>query len=355
MRGVKILSAKSDLMKYAGSLQQVAYVRPITYTKGRSSNLKAFDVKNGKISFRVLADKCLDVSEFSYGGININFLSKPGLQGRGHYDTNGAEAQRSIMCGLFFTAGLEHIGGPCNVKGVDYPMHGRIRTTPAEHLSSDAFWVGDEYHLKISGEMREAMLFGENLVLRRSIETVYGTKSFTLTDEFENESFRDEPLMLLYHFNLGWPFLNENTKFYIPTTKITPRNYDAEGHEDRYNVMEAPKDNEPEYVFLHDVKSTSNGDSEAIAVNPDLKLGVKISWNKKYLPHFMEWKSIASGDYVVGLEPANSLVHGRSWYEEHGNLHTIAPFAKEKNVLTFEILDGEAEIEKSVSEFKNKF
>ncbi|MBR0075931.1 MAG: aldose 1-epimerase family protein [Synergistaceae bacterium] len=349
------ISNKSDLMKHLGSIQQAAYVRPIEYTEGRSKNLKAFDVKNDKISFRVLADKCLDMSEFSYAGVNMGFLSKPGLQGLGHYDTNGLEAQRSIMGGFFFTPGLENIGAPCNVNGVDYPMHGRIRSTPAEHLCSDSYWENGEYHLKISGEMREAALFGENLVLRRSIETVYGQKSFTLTDEFENQAFRDEVLMLLYHINIGWPFLDENTKLYIPTAKITPRNSWAEGHEDKYNVMEAPKDNEPEYVFIHEIKSDSNNDTEVIAVNSGLKLGLKISWNTKYLPHFMEWKSIASGDYVIGIEPANSLVHGREWYEKNGNAHKIAPFEKEKNILTFTILDGENEIKNAVSAFENKF
>ena len=346
---------KSDIMKYVGSIQQLAYVRPVNYMEGRSSGLKAFDVKNCKMSFRVLADKCLDISEFSYSGINISFLSKPGLQGLGHYDTNGPEAQRSIMGGLLFTAGLENIGAPCDVNGKDYPMHGRIRTTPAEHLSSDSYWDNDEYKLKISGEMREAELFGENLVLRRSIETTCGQKSFTLTDEIENESFRDEPLMLLYHANIGWPFLDENTKFYIPTTHITPRNKDAEGHENKYNVMEAPKDNEPEYVFFHEIKSDSNGDTEVIAVNDSLKLGLKISWNTKFLPHFIQWKSIASGDYVVGLEPANSLVHGRKWYHGHGKIHTLAPFAKEKNILTFTILEGDSEINQAVTAFKAKF
>ena len=344
---------KKDLMRYVGTFQQAAYVRPIEYAEGRSKNLKAFDIKNGKISMRVLADKCLDVSEFSYGGVNMSFLSKPGLQGLGHYDTNGLEAQRSIMGGLFFTAGLENIGAPCNIDGADYPMHGRIRTTPAEHLSSDAFWDGGKYHIKISGEMRESALFGENLVLRRSIETIYGEKSFTLTDEFENENFRDEPLMLLYHINMGWPFLDENTKFYIPTSKITPRNDDAKGHEDRYNLMEAPKDNEPEYVFIHEIKADSNNDTEVIAVNENLNLGLKISWNKKYLPHFMQWKSIASGDYVVGLEPANSLVHGRAWYGE--KVHKIKPFGKEKNILNFTVLDGENEIKEAIAAFENKF
>ena len=347
--------SKKDLMRYSGSLQQIAYVRPIIYYEGRSKGLKAYDVKNGKMSFRVLADKCLDVSEFSYAGINMSFLSKPGLQGLAHYDTNGAEAQRSIMGGFFFTAGLENICAPCNINGVDYPMHGRIRTTPAEHLSSDAFWENDEYKIKISGEMREAALFGENLVLRRSIETKYGSKSFVLTDEFENEAFRDEVLMLLYHINIGWPFLDEHTKIYIPTSKITPRNSDAEGHEENYNVMDAPKDNEPEYVFIHDIKADKNKDTEVIAVNTKLKLGLKIAWNTKYLPYFMQWKSTASGDYVIGLEPANSLVHGRVWHEEHGNIHKIAPFTKEKNILVFTILDGEEEIKEAVTAFENKF
>lgn len=341
---------KCDLLKHVGSIQQLAYVRPVTYSEGRSSNLKAFDVKNDRMSFRVLADKCLDVSEFSYAGVNFNFLSKPGLQGLAHYDTNGAEAQRSIMGGLFFTAGLENIGGPCNSNGMDFPMHGRIRTTPAEHLSSDAFWNDDDYTLRISGEMREAMLFGENLVLRRSIETVYGSKSFTLTDEFENQSFRDEPLMLLYHINLGFPFLTENTKFYIPTTKITPRNSDAQGHESEFNIMNPPVDNEPEYVFFHELKTDSNLNTCVVAVNPDLKLGLKISWNTKYLPHFLQWKSIASGDYVVGLEPANSLVHGRKYYEDNGNIHKIPSLSKEKNIINFTVLDGDFEINKSISE-----
>ena len=352
---MQTLNKKSEILRYVGSIQQEVYARPLTYSEGRSSGLKAFDVKNGKMSFRVLADKCLDVSEFSYAGVNMSFLSKPGLQGRGHYDTNGLEAQRSIMGGLFFTAGLENIGAPCSVSGADYPMHGRIRTTPAEHLSSDSFWADDEYRVKISGEMREAALFGENLVLRRSIETVYGEKSFTLTDEFENESFRDEALMLLYHINLGFPFLSENTKFYLPTSKVTPRDENAKGKEEKYNIMEAPKDNEPEYVFIHELKSDADNDTEILAVNPVLKLGLKISWNKKFLPHFMQWKSIASGDYVVGLEPANSLVHGRKWYEEKGNIHRLAPFAKEKNILKFTVLDGDDEIKKAVEAFEKKF
>ena len=347
------MTVKSDMMKYVGSMQQAAYVRPIMYADGSASGLKAWDVKNGPMSFRVLADKCLDIGEFSYRGVNMGFLAKQGLQGREHYGPHGVEGQRTIMGGLLFTAGTETIGVPCTAGGVDIPLHGRLRCVPGEHLSCDAFWDGGEYRLRVSGEMREAMLFGENLVLRRSIETVYGTKTLTVTDEFENETFREEPLMLLYHANIGWPFLDENTRFYIPTKKIEARSAQSQGHEDKYDRMEPPKDNEPEYVFIHELKTDSNGNTEVMAINGEL--GLKISWNVKSLPYFMEWKSLASGDYVVGLEPANSSVHGRLWHEERGTVHKLAPFEKEKYVVAFTVLDGEKEIADAVSAFEKTY
>ena len=346
---------KSDLMKYMGSMQQAAYIRPLTYAEGRSTGLKAYEVKNGPLCYKVLADKCLDVGELSYKGVNFSFLSKPGLQGRNPYDTNGDEAIRSIMGGMFFTSGIESICAPCTIGGVDYPMHGRMRTTPGEHLSADACWAKDGYHLTAKGELREAALFGENMVLRRTIDTVYGQKCVTVTDEFENEGFRDEPLMLLYHINLGWPFLDENIKLYIPTRSVTARDDDARGHEDRYDRMDAPKDNEPEYVFIHDLKTTDSGDTCAIAVNEALGLGFKIGWNTANLPYFMEWKSTASGDYVIGLEPANSSVYGRPWHEERGSVHHLAPFKKETNRLTFTVLDGKEEIEAALNEYRRHF
>ena len=346
------MSDRSEMMRYMGSMQQAAYIRPLTYAEGRSAGLKAYEVTNGPLCYKLMADKCLDMCELSYKGVNFSFLSKPGLQGRNAYDTAGDEAIRGIMGGMFFTSGVESICAPCNVGGVDYPMHGRMRTTPGEHLSADAFWADDGYHLRASAEMREAALFGENMTLRRSVETVYGQKTVTLTDVFENQGYRDEPLMLLYHINLGWPFLDENLRLYLPTRKVTPRDAEAEGHEGEYDRMDPPKDNEPEYVFIHDLKPEADGSLRAVAVNEALGLGLEIAWNEKNLPYFMEWKSTASGDYVIGLEPANSSVYGRPWHEARDTVHHLAPFATETNVLTFTVLDGRDEIEAAIRRIK---
>ena len=229
-------------------------------------------------------------------------------------------------------------------RSTDFPMHGRIRTTPAEHLRGDGVWKAGNYVLRTSGEMREGELFGENLVLRRSIETVYSFKTVAIIDEIENQGFRDEPLMLLYHINIGYPLLDEGTELLAPTRSVKPRDPEAAGHEDKWNVMESPKDNEPEYVFIHDLAYTKDGRGVVCVINEKLGLGLKIGFTRENLPYFMEWKSIASGDYVLGLEPANSSVYGRLFHEKEGTLHTIAPFAKEKNVLTFTVLEGAAEL-----------
>ena len=349
------MNSPRELMKYMGSMQQAAYIRPLTYAEGRSTGLKTYEVKNGPLVYKLMADKCLDMSELSYKGVNFSFLSKPGLQGRNAYDTAGEEAVRGIMGGMFFTAGVENICAPCRVGGVDYPMHGRMRTTPGEHLCADAHWEDDGYHLTASAEMREAALFGENMVLRRRIDTIYGEKTVAITDTFENQSYRDEPLMLLYHINLGWPFLDENLRLYIPTKNITPRDAEAEGHEDGYDRMAPPKDNEPEYVFVHDIQADANGETCVVAVNEKLGLGLRIAWNIRNLPRFMEWKSTASGDYVIGLEPSNSSVYGRSWHEERDSVHRLAPFDSETNVLTFTVLDGKEEISAALTAFEEQF
>lgn len=346
---------KEELYRYVGSMEQLAFIRPSVCDDGRSRGMKVYEVKNGALSYQVMADKCLDISALSYKGISMHFLSKPGLQGRNHYDTNGGEAQRSIMGGLFFTAGLENICAPCELEGKQYPMHGRMRTTPAQNLCAESAFTEEGYRLSVSGEMREAELFGENMVLRRRIESVYGKRSITVTDEIENQAFREEPMMLLYHINLGYPFLDENFQLFLPTRSVTARDGQAEGHEKEYDRMESPKANEPEYVFIHDMKCDEAGNAAALAINRKEQIGLKLQYPVKNLPYFMEWKSIASGDYVLGLEPSNSSVYGRPYHEKEGSLFKLKPFEKVVNRLVFTVLDGEKEIGEAIEEFQETF
>ena len=332
---------KIDWLRYNGSMQQAAYVRRIEYEEGRSKGMRAVEVKNGPMRFTVMEDKAIDICELEYKGMQMNFLSKPGLNGRNPFDTHGTEAQRSIMGGLFFTCGLENICAPyIDRNGKEYPMHGRMRTTPAEHICADSVWNGDDYVMTVKGEMREAELFGENLVLRRTITTKLGESLIHIDDQITNEAFRPEPMMLMYHCNIGWPFLSEKSRLVLPTRKVTPRDRIAAVHIDSWNVMSSPRENEPECVYLHELTGNEKGETFAAVINDEQKLAFVIEFNRSQFPYFMQWKSIASGDYALGLEPSNSSVYGRPYHEKEGTLHMLEPQAAESKRLTFKILEG---------------
>lgn len=347
---------REDMLAHMGSLQQAAYARPIEYQEGRAHGLKAIEVKNGPLRFMSMADRALDIAQIEYRGENLTFLSKPGLNGRNQFDTNGLEAQRSIMGGLFFTCGFENICAPyvtsegSQYPAGSYPMHGRIRTTPAEHVSSDAYWnENGDYVLEVSGEMREAELFGENMVLRRRITSVYGTATITVEDEVTNESFREEPLMWMYHCNVGWPLLDTGAEVVIPSRKATPRDETTAADNTPWSQIGEPVANRPESVYLHDLAADEHGRSFAGVVNRNLGLGLTIEFDAADFPYFMEWKSMGAGDYVVGLEPSNSSVLGRGWHEQRGDLHTLAPKASERKTITFTVIEGNEAIDAFVA------
>ena len=333
-----------DMLKYTGTLQQLAYTRECTVHEGRANGLRAVEVKNDDMRYLVLGDKCLDVAELEYKGMTISFTSKPGLNGRNQFDTHGEEALRSIMGGLIFTCGLQNICGPCETDGVEYPMHGRIRTTPAEHLCADAYWQGDDYIPEVKGEMREGHLFGTNLVLRRTVRSVFGSGKIEIIDEVENQTAEESDLMLMYHCNFGYPFLRPGTRLILPTKSVKGREAWSQDHIDCWETATAPIDGETEYVYLHELASDENGYSFAALVSDELGFGVRLDFDRKVQPYFMEWMSMKTGDYVIGLEPSNSSVYGRKYHEKEGTMHRIAPFAKETYHLSFTILKDTAAI-----------
>ena len=335
---------KIDMLKYTGTMQQLAYTRQVTVQEGRANDTRAVEVKNGDMRYLVMADKALDIAELEYKGMNLSFVSKPGLNGRNPFDTHGQEALRSIMGGLFFTCGLQNICSPCETDGVEYPMHGRIRTTPAEHLCSDAYWDGEDYVLEVKGEMRESHLFGANLVMRRTVRSVFGSGKIEIIDEVENQTPEEADLMLMYHCNFGYPFLQPGTRLVLPSVAVKGREQWSQEHEHCWQTAFEPKDGETEYVYLHTLKGDENGNSFAAMVNDELGFGIRLDFDLKMQPYFMEWMSMKTGDYVIGLEPSNSSVYGRKYHEKEGTMHRIAPFAKETYRLSFTILKDAAAI-----------
>ncbi|MBR4934081.1 MAG: DUF4432 family protein, partial [Clostridia bacterium] len=87
------------------------------------------------------------------------------------------------------------------------PLHGTLSHIPAElyalEESDDALLV----KLKI----RDTTLFGRKLVLNRIYRFSYTDNSFEVTDTVTNEADTESPYMIMYHCNMGYPLLDENS------------------------------------------------------------------------------------------------------------------------------------------------
>lgn len=333
---------KEELYRYIGNVQQMASIRKVKYMQGQEKGLNAHQVKNGVLDFTVMDDRCMDIGEISYKGMQLNFLSKQGFQGT--EIPNAWDELKSIMCGLFFTVGPDNIGGNFERDGSYYPLHGSFRLTPAQDVNAVSEWNQDDYNMSISGSVRKAALFGENIILRRKISTKAGSREILLEDELENEGFTKSAAMMLYHFNMGYPFLCEAGEIVLPSKKVCDRDDENYEKSDTWSKMSSPADGVPESVYLHELAADENGKTFAAYINPEMNIGFKLEFDQKILPYFTQWKSTASGDYVLGLEPANSYVQGRIYNEEQGTLPELEPFEKMKITIKIQILEGEEEL-----------
>ncbi len=336
---------KRELLKYVGDISQLFGIREYTLSAGKAKGIKAFDVRNGSgLEFTVLADRCLDIAGLSFKSINCSYISKTGLVAPEYYDENGIGFLRSFYSGFLTTCGLRNVGIPCIDNDEAFPLHGRISNTPAEEVCASTDWINNVPVLTISGKMREARLFGENMVLTRKIICKYGENKITIQNSIENLGFKKEALMLLFHFNMGYPLLNENAFLITPTSELTPRDAEAEKGKAACNLCQPPTPEYSEQVFYHNLKSDSELNTCVALINEEIELGVAIHFNKNQLFNFTQWKQMGEGEYVMGMEPCNCYVGGRTDPRNEETLEYLEPGEIRNFDLTIELLSGMNEI-----------
>ncbi len=324
-----------DELRKTGSIQQLAYIRQVEYLEGPAKNLRAYQVKNGNLMFTVEMDKCLDLAEVSYKGVNLSFLAKNGLTSA-EYSRAYWYSNKSVMGGMMFTCGNDNVG-PGDRKR-QLPVHGSLRFTPASHTSSHCFFDDDgRYRMIISGEMEPDGLFEGHIRLRRTIETEYGRGRIVITDRFWNEGYVDEPFMLLYHCNFSYPFLDPCCELDIDSDRVELREEMGKQTELPYQKIEEPTDGGAEQVFFHQACGDEAGLVTVSVYNPKLGIKARIRYNKNQLPRLIQWKSMVSGDYALGIEPANCLVFGRAYEEEKGTLVYLKPGEEREIQLELEL------------------
>lgn len=336
---------KKRLLPRIGDISQVCDIRRMMYTEGKSSGVQVVDVSTGSgLEFTLLPSRALDISSASYRGVPFSWRSPTGVTSPFLYHPDGNEWLRSFFGGLLTTCGMTHASHPCVDDGESLGLHGRVSNIPAEDVSIRRGWDGDDYRMAVSGRIREAKVFGGNLALTRTVETSLGARSITIRDRIENSGFRPSPLMMLYHVNIGWPVVSEDARLVSPTIRVVPFDDRARSEPDGWSSFVPPQHGYEERCYIHDLRPDKEGNILLGIVNPQLEIGVYLRYPHSEFPHFVEWKMMGEGEYVVGIEPGN-ITGNRADMRRDGSLEFIEPGAERQFTLEIGVLDGLEAIE----------
>ncbi len=305
---------KHELIKHIGSIEQIGGIREFTLHSGKAKGIRAIEINTGCLRFTVLADRCMDIAQADFRGSAVSWISKTGITAPQYYEKDGANWLRGFFGGLLTTCGLKNIGDAFGDQG----LHGRIANTPADKVGIFAEWVGDDYVMKVTGEMRESAVFGENLLLKRTITAKLFEACFTVEDTVINEGFCAENIALCYHCNFGYPLVREGaTILNVPgaVADIT-----APIHKKQEECI--PIDFAGETVTV----GIENADMTAL-----------LTYNRNTLPDFVLWKMLGEGDYAIGLEPRTTALEGREIAAKHQYV-VLEPFEAYQTKLQFSFI-----------------
>lgn len=336
---------KQEILRYVGDYSQLFGIKAYELVQGKAKGVRAFDVNNGAgLEFTVIADRCLDIGKLSFQSVNCSYLSKTGFVSPVYYYGNDAAFFRNYFAGLLTTCGLRNVGNSSTENGELFGIHGAISNIPGEEVCASTTWEDEGPVMTISGKMREARFFGENLLLNRKIVCPYGKNTISIHDCIENIGFKTEQLMILYHFNMGYPLLDEAAVFMSPSRTVVPRDAEAAKGADNWTEMQPPTPAYAEQVFYHDLRTDAEGNTCAAIVNLTQMLGIAFRFNKKQLFNLCQWKQMGEGEYVLGIEPSNCYVGGRLDPRNKDVMQHLEP-GETKNVdIQIEIISGPQEI-----------
>ena len=341
---------RMQLLRHVGDVSQIAHAKMYQLMDGNEKGVDAIDFRTGSgLNFTVLPSRGLDVSYAEYQGIPLCWRSSTGDVSPAHYEPDGLGWLRGFYGGLLTTCGMRQVGVPGKDDDEALGLHGRVSYIPAKNVWVDSRWEGQRYMLWAQGKVKEAAALGENLIRTRRIWTELGSRTLHIEDIVENLGYQDSPHMYLFHINVGFPILTQDSELLAPSSQVTPRDEQAAANLNNYNLCEPPTVDFQEQVFYHEMEPDIDNHIHVALVNRNFNggqgIGVSVRYHKTQFPHFVQWKMCGEGNYVFGLEPSNCGVEGRAKERERGALQYIEPGGRRHYEVEIGVLSSKAEID----------
>jgi galactose mutarotase-like enzyme len=217
-------------------------------------------------------------------------------------------------------------------------LHGRVANIPASYVDLEII-PGDPPRIRVTGIVEESTIFFPRLQLRTAITTVAGTDAFTITDEVVNLKNTETDIQLLYHCNVGRPFLEENAELLVPASETAPRDLRAASGMATWNKYGKPETGFAEQCYFHVPAGDEQGNTLSLLKNAAGDKGIVIRFNTQQLPCFTQWKNTAeeSAGYVTGMEPATNFPNLKSFERKQGRTVLLQPGESCTAEITFEV------------------
>ena len=304
---------------YIGHDTQYYGVEEHRLVGGKGDGMRLFEINNGKgLELTVSPDRCGDITRLKFRGINLSYMSPCGYVAPAYYDSIGSNWLKSFTAGFLTTCGLQAVGSPCVDEGEELPLHGSIANQPCEQ----AYWTEDEEWLVMHLLVKDETIFGYKLRMERQIKVSKKENAFEICDKITNTGDKVEPMEILYHMNMGYPLLDEDSVISIPAAEVIGRDECAAADIDNWMHIQKPTTGYQEKCYYH---KFADEKGQASIYQPKLNTRLTISFNAAELDGFVEWKMLGVRDYALGLECGNCYPDGRKAMRESGMLKFLQP------------------------------
>jgi len=316
---------------------------------GPSQGVEVVSLNNGRMSVAVVPTRGMGISRAQLGEIPLEWKSPvrrlvhPSLIDLGSRNGLGwLDGFNELLC----RCGLSFNGPPGDDKGAKggteshVTLHGRTANTPAYRVHAEVEDAG-QGTLSVTGMVDELTFFGPQLRLQSTVSTIAGSTAFTIRDEVENLASSPAELELLYHFNVGRPFLEQGSSVACPAKAVVPRDPRAAEGIDTFAAYLGPTPGYAEQVYFYEPLGDDKGESLAMLKNAHGHLGVSIAFNVRELPRFSLWKCTQadSDGYVTGLEPGTNYPNFKQYERDQKRVVLIPPGGKYTASVTITIHD----------------
>ncbi len=312
---------RDALEKHSVDMRQFIGFRQSTLPDGG----RIIEAYNGSgLTFTVLPDRGLDIWTAHYNGLPLTWISQNAPQ----LPDSALPWLRQFNGGLLVTCGLTHAGPPetDDQTGEVRDLHGRYSRLRAHDVNVSGGWIGPgadaRYIAELTGTVSEGALFGEQLRLRRRCALELARPSVSISDQVTNVGDTPAPLMVLYHFNFGYPLVRAGTELAV-ASRVYPRDARAREGLASWEVYEGPTPAYAEQVYFHHV--WAGRDQYALAALLNADFGFKVEWHTPTLPYLTQWKNTRQNIYVSGIEPGNCIPEGLNAARRSGRLVILQP------------------------------